>query len=168
MSNIQLSTPASNAEMAEALKFLFASLPLPRGTDPERAIFGYIQALAGLSLVAIENGIGKVMRGECEDVSRKFCPHPPELAAICRGASYVSPTASPTTGKLYGYRAPASKVIERNCTKQLAFRLIDQGIHPRGSIWCPGQMNEKPEFGDLFGPDPSWQKPFPLSEQEAA
>jgi hypothetical protein len=167
MSNIQPSMPASNAEIAESLKYLFAALPLPRGTDSEKAIFGYIAALSGLSLVAIENGIGKVLRGECEGISRDFCPKPPALAAICRGVSYVPPT-SPTSGKLYGYRAPASKVIERKVTKQWAFRLIDQGIHPRGSIWCPGALNEKPEFGDLFGPDPDWQKPFPLSEQEAA
>jgi hypothetical protein len=165
--NLQPSTPASNAEIAEALTYLFGSLPPQKGTDPEKAIFGYIQALSGLSLVAIEGGINKVLRGECEGISREFCPKPPALAAICRGVSYAAPTAA-ATGKLYGYRAPASKVIERNVTKEWAFRLIDQGIHPRGSIWCPGQLNEKPEFGDLFGPDPDWQKPFPLSEQKAA
>jgi hypothetical protein len=154
--------------MAEALTYLFASLPLPRGTDPEKAIFGYIAALSGLSLAAIENGIGKVLRGECDDVSRDFCPRPPALAAICRGVSYGPPQPATTSGKLYGYRAPSSKVIERNVTKEWAFRLIDQGVHPRGSIWCPGPLNEQPEFGDLFGPDPDWQKPFPLSEQEAA
>ena len=153
--------------MSEVLKFLFASLPLPRGTDPERAIFGYLTALSGLSLAAIENGIRKVLRGEADDVSRKFCPHPPELAAICRGASYRPATTAPA-GKLYGYRPPTSKVIEHNVTKEFAFRLIDQGVHPRGSIWCPGQLNEKPEFGDLFGPDPDWQKPFLLFEEKAA
>jgi hypothetical protein len=142
-------------------------LPLPRGTDSERAIFGYIAALSGLSLAAIENGIGKVLRGEASDVSRKFCPHPPELAAVCRGVSYV-PATTTTTGKLYGYRAPKSKIIERNVTKEWAFRLIDQGIHPRGSIWCPGPLNEKPEFGDLFGPDEDWSEPFPLSDFKAA
>jgi hypothetical protein len=166
--NLQPLKPASNAEIAEALKFLFGSLPLPKGTDPELAIFGYVKALSGLSLIAIENGFSKVLRGECQDVNRSFCPRPPELAAICRGVSFAPAPTATTTGKLYGYRAPASKVIERNVTKEWAFRLIDQGVHPRGSIWCPGQMNEKPEFGDLFGPDPSWQKPFPLSQQEAA
>lgn len=157
---VQQSTPASTEQIAEALKILFGSMPLPRGTDRESAAIGYIDALSGFPIEAIVYGIRKFLRGDCEDISPKFCPHPPELAKIVRGAM-PNRNAVPT-GKLYGYHPPKSKVIERNCGKEWAFRLIDQGIHPRGSIWCPGDINDKHEIGDLYGPDPDWKEAFPL------
>lgn len=58
----------------------------PPGVDEKRAIFGYMTALAGFTVEAIECGIRKFLRGECEGVNPKYCPHPPELAAIVRTA----------------------------------------------------------------------------------
>ncbi len=127
----------------------------PPGVDAGKAIYGYMQALQGFPVEAIVYGIRKFLRGECEDVNPKFCPHPPELAAIVRSTMRNKPAQG--TGKLYGYKAPKSKIIERNCTKEWAFRLIDQGVHPRGSIWCPGDFMERRDIGDLFAPDPEWQ-----------
>jgi hypothetical protein len=58
----------------------------PPGVDEKRAIFGYMTALNGFTIEAIEYGIRKFLRGECEGVNPKYCPHPPELAAIIRTA----------------------------------------------------------------------------------
>jgi hypothetical protein len=140
---------------------LFNSMRFPPGVDAEKAIYGYIHALQGFPVEAIAHGIRKFLRGECEDVNPKYCPHPPELAAIVRGTMRSRPTQG--TGKLYGYKAPKSKIIERNCTKEWAFRLIDQGVHPRGSIWCPGDFMDRRDLGDLFAPDPEWQPANPLN-----
>jgi hypothetical protein len=145
-------------------------MPLPRGSDPAKAIFGYINALNGLPAEAIENGIRRFLRGECDEVSRKFCPHPPELAAICRDSMPTPRTATFGTGKLYGYYPPNSDIVERSCTKEYARSLVDRGFRQRGCIWCPGGINDRPDIGDLYGPDPDWKGPWPLdrADQEHA
>jgi hypothetical protein len=132
----------------------------PPGVDAQKAIYGYMTSLQGFSVEAITHGIRKFLRGECEDVNPKFCPHPPELAAIVRGAMPNKPTGG--KDKLYGYKAPKSKILERNCRKEWAFQLIDQGVHPRGSIWCPGDFMDRRDLGDLFAPDPEWQPAIAL------
>lgn len=144
------------------MQVLFNSMRFPPGVDAATAIFGYIQALQGFPAPAIEHGIRRFLRGECEGVNPKYCPHPPELAGIIRATLRGRPEPD---GGFYSYSAPKSKVIEKRCTKEWAFRLIDQGVHPRGSIWCPGDVREKPEIGDLYGPDPDWKPATPLSKQ---
>lgn len=84
------SMPASIAQIGEALKVLFNALPFQRGTDPDLVTLAYVDALNGLSAEAITEGIRKFLRGECEGVSIKFVPTPPELARIIR--STVIPT----------------------------------------------------------------------------
>lgn len=56
------------------------------GVDPDKAMYGYMQALNGFTIEAIAAGVTKFLRGECEGVNPKFCPHPPELAQIVRSA----------------------------------------------------------------------------------
>lgn len=58
----------------------------PPGVDASKAIDGYHLALRGFTPDAIAEGIAKFLRGECQDVNPKFCPHPPELAQIVRTA----------------------------------------------------------------------------------
>jgi hypothetical protein len=135
-------------------------MPLPRGVDPEKAITGYAEALLGLTYPAIVAGIRKFLRGECEGVSTKFCPHPPELASIIRSAVYAA--APKPTGKLYRYKPPKSAILKRGIMKGDAWDAIENGVYPRGSIWCPGPIGDKPEVGDLYGPDPTWQRAVPL------
>lgn len=60
------------------------------GVDPDKATFGYLQALQGFSIEAIAHGIRKFLRGECEGVNPRFCPHPPELAQIVRTVTIPS------------------------------------------------------------------------------
>ena len=161
---VQASMAASNEQIGAALQILFNSMPFPRGVDPEKAIIAYVNALQGYPVEAIAHGIRKFLRGECEGVSQKFCPHPPELAAIVRGTIPDRPSFRPE-GVLYGYKPPKSKIIEKRCTKEWARRLVDEKVHPRGSIWCPGAIGDKPEIGDLYGPDDQWQNAQPLKRE---
>jgi hypothetical protein len=72
---------------------------------------------------------------------------------------------------LSAYRPPRSAVLERRCTKDFARQLVANRVHPRGSIWCPGGVNDHPEYGDLYGPDPDWKPPVSLdgpAEAQAA
>lgn len=158
---VQPSTAASTEQIAAALQILFNSMRFPPGVDQAKAIFGYIQALQGFPVENIAYGIQRFLRGECEGVNPKFCPHPPELAAIVRATIEPTPKFH-AEGRLYGYHPPRSKVIERKCTKDWARQLVHQGVHPRGSIWCPGSITDKPEIGSLFGPDPEWRSAVPL------
>jgi hypothetical protein len=158
---VKPSMAATNEQIGAALQVLFNSMRFPPGVDAEKAIYGYMSALQGFPVEAIAHGIRKFLRGECEDVNPKYCPHPPELAAIVRGT--IRNKSPGPTGKLYGYKAPKSKIIERNCSKEWAFRLIDQGVHPRGSIWCPGDFMDRPDLGDMFAPDAEWHPAKPLA-----
>lgn len=63
---------------------LFNSLPFQRGTDPATAVIAYCEALRGATVEAVRAGISKFLRGDCEGVSSKFVPTPPELARIVR------------------------------------------------------------------------------------
>lgn len=78
------SMPASAAEISTALQVLFDALPFQRGTRTENVALAYIEALRGLSVEAVSEGIRKFLRGECEGVSPRFVPTPPELAKIVR------------------------------------------------------------------------------------
>jgi hypothetical protein len=138
---------------------------LPPGSDPDRAALGYYTALQGFTIESIGQGIRDFLRGNCPDVSMKFCPHPPELASIIRK---TIPSGPVSTGKFYAYRQPKSKVIERKIGKEYARQLVDVGVHPRGCIWLPGDPQDKPEIGDLFAPDPEWKRPTPLNEKDVA
>ncbi|WP_149299138.1 hypothetical protein [Aureimonas fodinaquatilis] len=67
---------------------------------------------------------------------------------------------------LYDYRQPRSSVILRECTKSFAREQVNRGVHPKGSIWVPGNCegsHARPEMGDLFGPDPAWKPATPLN-----
>lgn len=70
-------------ELATELNKLFRSLELKSGS-PEQKIEGYLIALDGASHYALTTAIAKIIRGEIPDLSRKFCPTPPELGAVIR------------------------------------------------------------------------------------
>ena len=66
---------------------LFNSLPFQRGTDPQTATMAYLEALRGVSVEAVTEGVRKFLRGDCDGISTKFVPTPPELARIVRTAA---------------------------------------------------------------------------------
>lgn len=154
---VQLSTPATTAQIAEALQVLFNSMPLPRGSDPDKAAIGYVTALKGFTQEAIVAGVSRFLRGECEEVSQKFCPHPPELAAIIRRT--VHTVAQKTTYRPVE-RVPFLERIERK-RREYAHRPIlftdvsyDQwrmlsrsGQVPVGGVWVAS-------LGTVYGPEP--------------
>lgn len=83
----QPSKPATSAEISEAVKLLFESgLPFQRGANPGNVAMAYVESLRGMSAPAITAGILKFLRGECEEVSPRYVPTPPELARIVRTA----------------------------------------------------------------------------------
>lgn len=96
-------TPASSAEIGEALKVLFNSLPFQRGTDPGTVVIAYIEALRGVSLDGVKAGISKFLRGECEGVNPRYVPTPPELARIVRTA--VVPHRIPEERRIAPFRS---------------------------------------------------------------
>jgi hypothetical protein len=76
--------PATAAEISVALAALFRSMPPPRGVKADDRLPGYLTALRGMSVEQVEGAIAKFLRGEVPNVSTKYCPLPPELAAIAR------------------------------------------------------------------------------------
>lgn len=80
------SKPASLVEISSALQVLFDALPFQRGSKTDNVAAAYVEALRGCSSEAINAGIRRFLRGECEHVSPRFVPTPPELARIVRTA----------------------------------------------------------------------------------
>lgn len=113
-------TPASSAEIVEALKVLFNSLPFQRGTDPATVILAYVEALRGVALDGVEAGIRKFLRGECEDVNPRYVPTPPELARIIR--TTVVPTRVPPARRIENQPASDPAVRARMRLKMPMFQ----------------------------------------------
>jgi hypothetical protein len=69
--------------MAEIIRPMFISLPLPRGVDADELLRGYLVALEGLLPGALRSVVLHLVRGTWHD-EVKFCPRPPELANMVR------------------------------------------------------------------------------------
>lgn len=65
------------------LNRLFRSLELKTG-NPDDKIEGYLTAIAGVTYHALQTTVVRIIRGEIDGISRKFCPTPPELSAAIR------------------------------------------------------------------------------------
>lgn len=64
------------------------SLPVPRGVDADSLLAQYHYALSGESLDALRSVVSKLVKGTwSEEV--KFCPRPPELAAMVRREAFA-------------------------------------------------------------------------------
>lgn len=69
--------------MAMELNKLFRSLELKTG-NPDEKIEGYLIAIAGASYHALQTTVARIIKGEIDGISKKFCPTPPELATAIR------------------------------------------------------------------------------------
>jgi hypothetical protein len=69
--------------MAEIIRPMFTSLPLPRGVDADELLRGYLVALEGLLPSALKSVVVHLVRGTWHE-EVKFCPRPPELANMVR------------------------------------------------------------------------------------
>lgn len=71
----------SFASPAEALRALFAAWPADRGEGTGFAE-AYIIAVQGYSLKAIDGAVKRIIRGEAEDIDRRFLPSPAQLGNV--------------------------------------------------------------------------------------
>lgn len=105
------SKPASLAEISDALQVLFDALPFQRGAKTDNVAAAYLESLRGLSAEAINAGVRKFLRGECEGVSPRFVPTPPELAQIVRKT--VVPSRVPEERRIAPFRPAVAGERER-------------------------------------------------------
>jgi hypothetical protein len=136
------------------LKVLFNALPFQRGTDPQVVTLAYVEALRGFTAEAITEGIRKFLRGDCQDVSPKFVPTPPELARIVRSA--VVPSRIPAERQIAPYRqsTPGERARMRLKMPMFAF------------AWSAGRMDEleranREGFEAMAALAQSWGIPVP-------
>lgn len=157
--------PATKTEIAVAIGKLLRAVPAKTGVKASERLEGFLIALEGFPLAAIETTIMRYLRGETE-LSRKYCPLPPELAAVVRSIAgrrvdaTTGETLATSGGRSWAYRAPTTKVIQRNVTREYGRQLVNGGVLPHGSIWCPNAEGER-HFGDVYAPDPYWKGPTP-------
>lgn len=88
-----------------ALTKLFSVLPRrnAKADDNDAALDGFQTALKGVDLAALVETVGEVMRGEVVELSRKWCPTPPELSACVRAKMAA-------TRRLIALQADAARV----------------------------------------------------------
>lgn len=72
----------SFASPADALRALFAAWPADRGEGTGFAE-AYIIAIQGYSLKAIDGAVRRIIRGEADDIDRRFLPSPAQLGNVC-------------------------------------------------------------------------------------
>jgi len=77
-------TVANQVEIGPELQRLLDVLPPPRGVKADKAIAGYMTALAPFPLATIHEAIDRYLAAEFPSVSLKFYPRAPELASLCR------------------------------------------------------------------------------------
>lgn len=149
---------SSSFEIANAMERLGLVLPMPRDFElDDKTNIEYQRALVKFDPDILSEAVDRILDGRIARKTNKF-PMVTELAAMVRSVQDERAGADEKAQrKLYRYTPPKSKVLERNITKERASELCRNGVHPRGSIWCPGPVNDRPEYGDLFGPDPLWQ-----------
>lgn len=87
------SSPASQAESAAALRALFTAFPTDRAEGPGFAAT-YLMAIEGFSLQAIETAVRRIVRGEADDIDRRYLPSPAQLGNL---VAYLEKLYEPPT-----------------------------------------------------------------------
>jgi hypothetical protein len=98
--------PASPSEAKGALKALFEAFPADRG-EGTLAVGTYLIAIEGYPLSAIELAVKRLIRGEFEDVDRRFLPTPAQLS---NSVAYCAKVLEPPPKRL-ALPAPGSEVL---------------------------------------------------------
>lgn len=146
----------SKAELAEIIAPMLKAMRLPKGIDPDGLKDGYFMAVAGFTRREVEDAFMRFMRGEAEGLSKTYMPTPPELADIIRNKP-IERAVHGEGRKRRAYRKPGSRILESSISKDRARELVRNGVHPHGSIWCPGPFGAPDVgLGDLYGPDAGW------------
>ncbi|NHT75913.1 hypothetical protein G8E10_09495 [Rhizobiaceae bacterium CRRU44] len=164
--------------MATELNKLFRSLELKTGS-PEEKIEGYLIAIAGASHYALTTAITKIIRGEIDSISKKFCPTAPELSSIIRDEmAFVKKQIELAIGRmeLEDQRPISVKpMLLMDRIAQATQRMVDEdrallftvtshpgflarkGELPTGGIYCA-------ILGAAYGPQGSASRPLPAQE----
>ena len=132
-------------------------MPFPKGTDPEKAVGGYIAALHGFPIDAIALGIRRFIRGECKDVSAKFCPHPPELANIIRTTRYI---AAPQPQEPRGYVSAKQELPGASERMRLKMPLFNAAFGNKERMDQLDRANRE-GFGAMVVLATNWGVPIP-------
>lgn len=75
--------PASSDEIADRLQVVLAQFPAQASGDSDLRMQGYLFALAGVGVDALETAIRAILRGET-DCDPRFMPTAPQMARVCR------------------------------------------------------------------------------------
>lgn len=147
-----------NRQAAQAITVMLNGFPQSAAADKQALLLTFGRALSGVSDQAIIDAAQRYVSGLVPGQSATFAPAVAEFSQEARRLDEEQrDRLSRPRRNLFIYRKPNAPLLERNITKEYAFRLIDQGVHPRGSIWCPGPLDNRPDIGDLFAPDPKWK-----------
>ena len=124
----------SFASPAEALRALFAAWPADRGEGTGFAE-AYIIAIQGYSLRAIDGAVKKIIRGEADDIDRRFLPSPAQLGNL---VAHLEKLYAPPT---YRLSLPAPGDADRTPEEQARandfinnWRLANGRFSERGEI----------------------------------
>lgn len=83
------------ASPADALRALFSAWPADRG-EGTGLTEAYIIAIQGYSLKAIDDAVTRIIRGEIDDIDRRFLPSPAQLGNLC---AYLEKVHAPVERK---------------------------------------------------------------------
>lgn len=99
------------ASPAEALRALFAAWPSDKGEGTGFAE-AYIIAIQGYSLKAIDGAVKRIIRGEADDIDRRFLPSSAQVGNLC---AYLEKIYAPPEPVKY---LPAPSSAERTPEEQ--------------------------------------------------
>jgi len=136
----------------------------PPGDDPAKVMAMYGKALQSFSAPVLARAAEHLqvsatrrtwpLPADCIGAARKMAIR---VDAENRGSS------SAASRGLFSYHMPYSLRLQCDVTKSEAMQMVYNGVHPAGSIWLPGPRG-KAHIGDLFEPDPKWERPLPARE----
>lgn len=165
---VQSARPATADEILTSIGKLLVAFELYGDPHEEARIALLAESVQGEPLWAIRRAVNDFAFGK---VPRKRHVFPPAFEFAPHVARIAEAAARPVVGqgRCYSYRPPRSAIIQRDCTKPFAQRLVNERMFPSGSIWCPGSVGDRPDIGDLYGPDGGWEGPkLILTKEEAA
>lgn len=100
------STSQTFASPADALRALFRAWPADRGEGTGFAE-AYIIAIEGYSLRAIEGAVKRIIRGEADDIDKRFLPTPAQLGNL---VAYMEKLYAPSAPR-QALPAPGSETL---------------------------------------------------------
>lgn len=161
--------------MAEIVRPMFTSLPMPKGLDADQLLGGYLVALEGLLPATLKSVVIQLVKGTWRE-EVKFCPRPPELANMVReeqrriDAVNRPRLAGPAVVPHQFVDVRVSQRLRAEELERKGYVRIAEGVKhddfttlgksraiPAGSIhlwaidevWCPGTVADQADMGRI-------------------